>query len=262
MAAPLDLALPALSAWLGAYLYPLFRLGGFFLIAPLFGTQLVPARVRMGLALLVTLLIAPLLPPVPALDPLSPAAMLLVAQQVLVGLGLGFVMQLFFQVFVFGAQIIAMQMALGFASMVDPSNGISVTVLAQYFLLLLTLVFVATNGHIVMFEVLLESFRFLPVGSDWDAGQAGWSLAHGASWMFLSGLLLALPAVTALLIVNLAFGVMTRAAPQLNVFSLGFPVSLVFGLGIVWLGMGGFLPQYDALSQQAFAMLREFAQAP
>jgi flagellar biosynthetic protein FliR len=171
-------------------------------------------------------------------------------------------MQLFFQAFVFGAQMIAMQMALGLASMVDPANGISVTVLAQYFLLLVTLVFVATNGHIVMFEVLLESFRYLPVGSGWDAWAAGWSIAHAASWMFLSGLLLALPAVTALLVVNLAFGVMTRAAPQLNVFSLGFPVSLVFGLAIVWLGMRGFLPQYDALSQQAFALLREFAHAP
>lgn len=262
MAAPIDLALPALSAWLGAYLFPLFRLGGFFLIAPLFGTQLVPGRIRIGLALLVTLLLAPLLPPVPAIDPLSIESMLLVTQQVLIGVALGFVMQLFFQVFVFGAQMIAMQMALGLASMVDPANGISVTVLAQYFLLLLTLVFVATNGHIVMFEVLLESFRYLPVGGDWDAAAAGGEIAHAASWMFLSGLLLALPAVTALLVVNLAFGVMTRAAPQLNVFSLGFPVSLVFGLFIVWLGMGGFLPQYDALSREAFALLREFAHAP
>jgi flagellar biosynthetic protein FliR len=262
MAAPVDLALPALSAWLGSYLYPLFRIGGFFLIAPVFGTQLVPPRIRIGLALLVTLLIAPLLPAVPPLDPLSPAAMLLVAQQVLIGLGMGFVMQLFFQVFVFGAQMIAMQMALGLASMVDPANGISVTVLAQYFLLLLTLVFVATNGHIVMFEVMLESFRYLPVGADWDASAAGMDVARGASWMFLSGLLLALPAVTALLVVNLAFGVMTRAAPQLNVFSLGFPVSLVFGLFIVWLGLRGFLPQYDLLSQQAFAMLRDFARVP
>ena len=259
MAAPIDIALPGLSAWIGSYLYPLFRLGGFFLIAPVFGTQLVPGRIRIGLALLVALLLAPLLPPVPALDPLSPASMLLVAQQVLVGLGLGFVMQLFFQVFVFGAQMIAMQMALGLASMVDPANGISVTVLAQYFLLMLTLVFVATNGHIVMFEVFLESFRYLPVGSAWDMAGTSWSLAHGASWMFLSGLLLALPAVTALLVVNLAFGVMTRAAPQLNVFSLGFPVALVFGLLIVWLGMRGFLPQYDALSGQAFALLRTLA---
>lgn len=262
MASAIDLALPALSASIGAYLLPLFRLGSFFMIAPLFGTQMIPVRVRVGLAMAVTLLMAPLLPPVPAVDPLSLASMYLVTQQVLIGLMLGFVMQMFFQVFVFGTQMIAMQMALGMASMVDPSNGINVTVVAQYFILLLTLVFVATNGHIVMFEVFLESFRYLPVGAAWDMSDAGWQLAHSASWMFLSGLLLALPAVTALLIVNLAFGVMTRAAPQLNVFSLGFPVALVFGLMIVWLGMGGFLPTYDDLSRQAFAQLRDFARVP
>jgi len=258
----MELSASVLGAWIGSYLYPMFRLGGFFLIAPLFGTQLVSARIRVGLALLVSVLLAPLLPAPPAIDPLSPAAAVLVAQQLLIGLGLGFVMQLFFQVFVLGAQMIAMQMALGLASMVDPANGISVTVVAQYFLLLLTLVFVATNGHLVMFEVLLESFRFVPVGGTWNAGQASLGIVHWASWMFLSGLLLALPAVTALLVVNLAFGVMTRAAPQLNVFTLGFPVAMVFGLFIIWVSMRGFLPRYDLLAQQAFAMLRQLAGVP
>jgi flagellar biosynthetic protein FliR len=127
---------------------------------------------------------------------------------------------------------------------------------------MLTLVFLSTNGHLVMFDVMLESFRYIPVGGEWAWAQASWSLASWASWMFMSGLLLALPAVTALLIVNIAFGVMTRAAPQLNVFSLGFPIALLLGMVIVWMGMRGFLPQYDALSVEAFAMLRQLAGAP
>ena len=258
----IDLTLPALSQWLGAWLFPLFRLGGFFLVAPVFGMQLVPARVRIGLALLVTVLLVPLLPAPPALDPLSPAAMLLIARELLVGLGLGFAMLVFFQVFVLGAQLMAMQMSLGFASMVDPANGISVTVLAQYFLVLLTLVFLASNGHLAMLEVLLESFRYIPPGSGAFGAAQHWSLASSASWLFLSGLLLALPAVTALLVVNLAFGVMTRAAPQLNVFSLGFPVSMVFGLFIVWASMREFMPRFDTVSGQAFALLRQLAGAP
>ena len=106
----IELTLPALSQWLGAWLFPLFRLSAFFLVAPVFGMQLVPARIRLGLALLVTALLVPLLPAVPAVDPLSPAAMLLIAQQLLIGLGLGFAMQLFFQVFVMGAQLMAMGM--------------------------------------------------------------------------------------------------------------------------------------------------------
>ncbi len=259
---PIDLELPALGAVIGGYLLVFFRIGGFFLVAPVFGTQLVPRRVRTGLALLVTLLLAPMLPPLPPQDPLSLAMAVTIAKQLLVGLALGFSMQVFFQAIVFGAQLIAMQMALGFASMVDPANGINVTVLAQYFLLMLTLVFLATNGHIVMFEVMLESFRYLPLAGDWDWSSTSWTIAGWGSWMFISGLLLALPAVTALLIVNIAFGVMTRAAPQLNVFSLGFPLSLLLGLVIVWAGMRGFLPQYDVFSGQAFAMLRQLAGVP
>ena len=258
---PIDIGLPALGAWIGGYLLVFFRIGGFFLVAPVFGAQLVPRRVRTGLALLVTVLLAPMLPPLPPQDPLSLAMAVVIAKQLLIGLALGFSMQVFFQAIVFGAQLIAMQMALGFASMVDPANGINVTVLAQYFLLMLTLVFLATNGHIVMFEVMLESFRYLPVAGEWDWSGSSWSIAGWGSWMFMSGLLLALPAVTALLIVNIAFGVMTRAAPQLNVFSLGFPLALLLGLIIVWGGMRGFLPQYDEFSGQAFAMMRQLSGA-
>lgn len=258
----IDLALPALSQWLGAWLFPLFRLSGFFLVAPVFGMQLVPARIRLGLALLVTVLLVPLLPALPAFDPLSPATMLLIAQELLIGLGLGFAMQLFYQVFVMGAQLMAMQMSLGFASMVDPANGISVTVLAQYFTVLLTLVFLAGNGHLAMLEVLLESFRYLPAGSGAFGPEPSWTLVSAASWLFLSGLLLALPTVIALLVVNLGFGVMTRAAPQLNVFSLGFPVSMVFGLFIVWASMREFMPRFDTLSAQAFALMRQLAGVP
>jgi len=258
---PIDIGLPALGAWIGGYLLVFFRIGGFFLVAPVFGAQLVPRRVRTGLALMVTVLLAPMLPPLPPQDPLSLAMAVVIAKQLLIGLALGFSMQVFFQAIVFGAQLIAMQMALGFASMVDPANGINVTVLAQYFLLMLTLVFLATNGHIVMFEVMLESFRYLPVAGEWDWSCGSWSIAGWGSWMFMSGLLLALPAVTALLIVNIAFGVMTRAAPQLNVFSLGFPLALLLGLIIVWGGMRGVLPQYDEFSGQAFAMMWQLSGA-
>lgn len=251
-----------IGQWLGMYLFPLFRLSAFFLVAPLFGTPLISQRIRIGLAFAITLLIAPLLPPVPPVDPLSLPGLYIVVQQVLIGIALGFVMQVFFQVFVFGMQMVAMQMALGMASMVDPANGINVTVVAQYFLLLLSLVFLASNGHLVMLEILVDSFRYLPVGvAEFDAARS-LSIAQTGSWMLLSGLLLALPAVTALLIVNMAFGVMTRAAPQLNIFSLGFPVSMVLGLLFIWLGMQGFLPRYDALAREAFALMRQTAGIP
>lgn len=257
-----EFTLPELGQWLGGWLFPLFRVGGFFLVAPVLGSALVPARIRLGLALASSVLLAPLLPPVAAFDPLSPGTVLLIAGELLLGIALGFVMQLFFQVFVLGAQLVGTQMSLGFASLVDPAHGVGVTVLAQYYTLLLTLVFLAGNGHLAMLEVMIESFRYLPAGAGWLAPEQGWSLVGAGSWLFAGGLLLALPAVTALLVVNLALGVMMRAAPQLNLFSLGFPASMVFGLFVVWLGMREFLPRFDLLSQQAFALLRQLAGAP
>lgn len=244
-----------LSTWLALFLWPLFRVSAFFVVAPIVGVQLVPVRIRLGLGLLCTVAMMPLLPQAPDIELLSLQAIFVVIHQILIGLMMGFLMQMFFHIFVIGGQMMAMQMALGLASMVDPANGISVTIIAQFYLMLVTVVFLASNGHLVMFEVLQESFQVMPPGESVPIGNF-WSLVNSASWMFVGGLLMALPAVTALLIVNLAFGVMTRAAPQLNIFSLGFPVSMMFGLAVIWASLAGFLPRYDGLASEAFEIMR------
>ena len=107
----------SISAWISAVLWPFFRIGGFFLAAPVFGTRLVPARTRVVLALLVTMILVPSLPAMPVLDTLSISSFIVVAQQLLIGIAMGFSMQLLLQLFVLGSQMIAMHMALGFASM-------------------------------------------------------------------------------------------------------------------------------------------------
>lgn len=248
-----------IGGWVASFLLPLFRIAALLMVMPVIGTQLVPVRVRMYLALAFTLVLMPVLPGMPQIDALSLQGWLWIGQEVLVGALLGFSLQLFFHAFVVAGQMIAMQMGLGFASMVDPANGISVAVLGQFLLMLVTLLFLAMNGHLVVFEVLAESFVTLPVGSGLlldhylaIAGRLGWVLG--------AGLLLALPAITALLVVNIAFGVMTRAAPQLNIFAIGFPLTLVLGLVIVWLGMADILAQYQDLAREALLWLRELAQ--
>ena len=248
-----------IGGWVASFLLPLFRIAALLMVMPVIGTQLVPVRVRMYLALAFTLVLMPVLPAMPQIDALSLQGWLWIGQEVLVGALLGFSLQLFFHAFVVAGQMIAMQMGLGFASMVDPANGISVAVLGQFLLMLVTLLFLAMNGHLVVFEVLAESFVTLPVGSGLlldhylaFAGRLGWVLG--------AGLLLALPAITALLVVNIAFGVMTRAAPQLNIFAIGFPLTLVLGLVIVWLGMADILAQYQDLAREALLWLRELAQ--
>lgn len=256
----LELSLIELEQGVGRVLLPLFRISAFFMVAPIIGTRMVPQRIRIGLSLLVTMIVVPLLPPSDFHFSLSVSAIFLIVQQMLVGVLFGFLLQVFFHVFVIAGQMIAMQMGLGFASMVDPSNGVSVAVVSQLFVILTTLLFLAMNGHLLMLEIMIASFTQVPIGASFDFNSSLWHVASYASWMFSHALLLALPAVTALLIVNLAFGVMTRAAPQLNIFSLGFPTSIILGGIFLWLALAGFLPNFSAMQETTFFnMQRLFA---
>ena len=170
--------------------------------------------------------------------------------QLFAGVGLGFATMVFFQLFVVAGQFIGMQMGLGFAAMVDPGNGVQVTALSQFYLMLVSLTFLAANGHLVLLDVLIAGYKAFPAGSATSLTSLAGALADLGGWMFVGGVLVALPAVVSLLVVNLAFGVMSRSAPQLNVFSLGFPFSLVFGLVIVWLSLHGWMPQFDRMSSE------------
>ena len=256
----LELSDTQIGGWVGSFLLPLFRIASLFMVMPIIGTQLVPTRVRLYLALAVCMVVMPTLPAMPQVDAISLSTFLLIAQEVLIGAMLGLTLQLFFQAFVIAGQIVAMQMGLGFASMVDPASGISVPVIGQFFLMLVTLLFLAMNGHLVVFEVLAESFVTMPVG-DGLLTEHYWTLANKLGWVFGAALILVLPAITALLVVNIAFGVMTRAAPQLNIFSIGFPLTLLLGFIIVWIGMADILAQYQVFATEALQFLREMARA-
>lgn len=255
----LELSNAQISGWIAQFMFPLFRIASMLMVMPIIGTQLVPTRVRLYLALAISVVLVPTLPPMPQVDALSLRSLLLIAEQVMIGVMLGFILQLFFHVFTVAGQIIAMQMGLGFASMVDPANGVSVPVLGQFMLMLVTLLFLAINGHLVVLEVLAESFVTLPPGQGLMV-QHYWELAGKLSWVIGAGLLLTLPAVTALLVINLAFGVMTRAAPQLNIFSIGFPLTLAMGLVIFWISLSDFGSLFQAIASDALQQLGEFAQ--
>ncbi len=245
-----------LMSWVAGLLWPFLRVGAMFLAAPLFGAQSVPVRVRLGLSLLLAWILMPLLPPPPAIDLLSLAAALVALQQVVIGLAMGFVLQLVFAALVVAGQTIAMSMGLGFASIVDVINGVQVPVVSQYFLILSTLLFLSLNGHLVLIEVLAESFRSLPVGLDGLAREEFWQLAGWGAEMFAGALLIALPAVMSLLLVNLAFGVVTRAAPQLNIFAVGFPVMMLVGFAVIFLTLPGLTDHVEALLTAAFGLMR------
>ncbi len=237
-------------SWFSQVFWALLRVGGFIMVVPIFGNQLVSPRIKMALALAVALAVSPLLTSMPLLTELSIALFVDVILQLAAGIGLGFATMVFFQLFVIAGQFIGMQMGLGFAAMVDPGNGVQVTVFSQFFLMLVTLTFIAMNGHLVLLEVLVTGFKQFPLGTGLPLSELAMEIVRMGGWMFMGGVLVALPAVVSLLVVNLAFGVMSRSAPQLNIFSLGFPFSLLFGLLIVWVSIRGWLPQFDSLSRE------------
>lgn len=198
----LELSATQIGGMVSQYLWPLFRISAFFMLAPIVSSQLVPARIRLILSIVTTIALAPILPEMPVIDAVTLSSAIITIQQVFIGLAMALALQMLLQIFIIAGQMIAMQMGLGFAQMVDPSNGISVTVVSQFHLMLATILFVTMDGHLAMIEILAESFVVLPVGAGFLSSNALWSMMGWFSWMFAAGVLMALPAVTSLMIVN------------------------------------------------------------
>lgn len=225
-----------------SFLLPFFRIGAFFMALPLFGSRLVNSRVRISFSFLVAVIVTPVIN-VPYYDPISPAYIVLIAEQLVIGFVLGFIVTILFQLFSLAGQLAAMKAGLGFAMSNDPANGISVATLGQYYLSMVALAFLGTNGHLVMIEYLAESFNYWPIGSGFDS-QRYWQLVSLGGWMFEKALLIVLPLAVSVLIINLSFGVVAKASPQLNIFALGFPIIMLFSLFFFWIMLDDFLNIY------------------
>jgi len=240
-----------IATWLGSLFWPFTRIAAMLAIAPIFGARMVPVRVRLVIALLLTWILVPLLPPAPAIEPLSAASVLVTVQQIIIGLAIGFSIQLVFAALIVAGQTVAMGMGLGFAQMVDPQNGVNVPVVGQYYVVVSTLLFLAMNGHLALISVLVDSFQTLPVGTGMLAREDLREVANWGARMFVGAAVVALPAVVAMQLVKLAFGVVSRAAPQLNIFGVGFPVILSTGFVIMMLAVPSLLPQLERLVSDA-----------
>lgn len=251
----LNLTSGQLEAWLAQYIWVFIRIGACFMTAPVFGAQFVPPRVRLFLAGAMTLIVAPLIAP-PQITVFSVQGGLVAIHQILIGVATGFTLQLIFDSLAMGGQLLSNTMGLGFAFNVDPQRGASTPVLGTLYMLMVTLTFLALDGHLVLIELLASGFKTLPVGMSGLDGQALWNVAAWGTQLFAGALTVALPGMTALLVVNVAFGVMTRAAPTLNLFAVGFPVTLIAGLLIVYAGLPTVQASFVELLENAFDFVR------
>lgn len=232
--------------WIANYFWPYTRISAMLMVMSVTGARFVPTRVRLYLGLAITFAVMPAIPAVPeSVELLSFEGFLTTFEQIIIGVAMGMITQFIIQTFVMLGQILGMQASLGFASMVDPVNGQNTPLLGQLFMFLATLFFLATDGHLKMIQLVVFSFKTLPIG---DGALTTVDFRELALWlgiMFKVALSMSLSGIIALLTVNLSFGVMTRAAPQLNIFSLGFAFALLVGLLLCWYILGGLYSHYE-----------------
>jgi flagellar biosynthetic protein FliR len=242
--------------WTMQYFWPFVRIGACLMVAPIFGAAFVPPRMRIMLAGTITLLIAPLISMPSGIEPLSIAGVIVTIHQLLIGAATGFALQVIFDSLAMGGQLLANSMGLSFAFNVDPQHGASTPVVGTIYLLMVTLTFLALNGHLAMIETLVNGFHTMPIALTGFTGEQWWRLVEWGNQLFAGALAVALPGMTALLIVNLGFGVMSRAAPSLNMFAVGFPITLVFGLLIMLMGLPTVVTSFSGLMAASFVLLR------
>jgi len=259
---PISIDAAELTHWALHMWWPALRIGGFVTTAPLLSGPTVPARVKLVLTLGLVVLIGPLAVQPAHLSIFSGDGAFAAVQEILIGMAIGLVVQLAFEALTLAGQTVSMTMGLGFATMVDPQHGAQTTVLGQMFMIFMTLIYLAVDGHLVLLGALADSFRSLPIGASHIGPQFFADVVSWGAQLFETGLLIALPAVVALIIVNAALGVITRAAPQLNLFGVGFPITMLAGFFVLIVGFDGIVSGMSAVVHSALAAAADLAAAP
>jgi flagellar biosynthetic protein FliR len=236
-------------------MWPMIRISAFLLAAPFFSLRAVSVRIRVLLAILLTWMIYPL-SDWPSIDPLSAIGLREVFLQVFIGVLMGLLLQVVNAALVVGGQAISASMGLSMANMVDPNIG-NVPVLAQFLIICSTLIFLGLGGHVLVISMLLESFQILPIGQ-MIAVQALITLViEWSAMMFLGAILIGLPLMVSLLFINIGLGVITRAAPALNIFAVGFPAMILAGMVLLSLSMTSIGFRIQWLWQQSFDVMSQ-----
>lgn len=248
-----------IDAWITLFIFPLARILAFIASAPLWSTAGIPRRTRLIMGIAITVAIAPSLPAMPDVQPASMAGLWIMLQQMLIGIGMGFAARIVFAAFDMAGEFIGLQMGLGFATFFDPLSSSQTPVIAEFYSLIALMLLLSMNGHLLYFATLAQSFSAIPVSATPLAAASWLNLAELGSKIFSAGLLLALPVVVALMITNVGLAVLTCAAPQLNIFALGFPLTLIGGFAAIGISMHYLAVPIQAIFEFAMSAMLGFA---
>ena len=243
-----------LNTWLAGFFFPFVRIAALVMTAPILSDDSMPQMVRAGLALAITLVIAPALP-ITAISPFSGAGIVLVLEQVLIGAAIGFAMQVAFAAVTLAGDMIGLQMGLSFATFVDPEHNVSTPVIGSFLSILLMLYFLAMNGHLQMIAALGDTFHSMPVAGGHLALADMGAILQAAGDIFSAGFRLALPVIATLLIANLTLGMLMRTAPQVNLLAIGFPLTLSLGFIVLTLMLPSLSSNFDAVIARGLTAL-------
>jgi len=247
-----------LQTWVVSLLWPLTRVLGVIATAPIFSHNAIPGRIKLGIGIVFTLIIMPTLPPLPQFEIFSFEGLLVLIQQLVIGLAIGFSMRLVVAAVDLAGQLIGMSMGLGFATFYDHQSQGQSAAINQFLILLTLLIFLSLDGHLMIVTAMANSFISMPIA----VGGGGINPMKVALWgetIFSAGLLLALPVVVALLITNMALGILTRTAPQLNLFGIGFPVTLSVGFVVLALALPSMLKPIESIIEQGLSNMHQIA---
>ena len=249
-----------LSVWVVTFLWPFVRMLALISTAPIFSEATVPRSAKIGLAALLAIVITPTLGPMPSVPLVSAGGFWILIQQVLIGAAMGFSMRMVFAMVQAAGDYAGLQMGLSFATFFDPSSGGNTMVLSRLLNVMAILIFLAVDGHLMLIMTLAESFRTLPI-ADTPLAASGWfRLVSAGSQIFSGGLMLALPLIAILLTLNLAMGILNRVSPQFSIFSVGFPITLLAGMGMLLLLMQYIGPFLEPRFATGFTSTLEFLQ--
>ncbi|CAN1554060.1 flagellar biosynthetic protein FliR [Limnohabitans sp. B9-3] len=237
-------------------IWPMLRLSAFLAFTSIFSIRAVNMRIRVLLGFAMAFLVSQQLD-IPRIDPLSAEGLMEIFRQILIGLTMGLVSQVASAAMVVAGQAISGSMGLSIANMMDPNMG-NVPVISQFFNILGTLVFLGMGGHLIVFGLVLESFQLIPIGQPFFSQDMLGKMLNWSAMMFLGALLIALPVMMTLLFINVGLGFVARAAPSLNIFTVGFPALILAGFVILIFSMGNNVMRIQWVWTQAFMVLRSF----